>query len=52
MELTNYELININGGNTVSAALINAVARGISVLYSLGKALGSAIRYIISKTYC
>jgi len=52
MELTNYELININGGSTISAAMINAIARGINVVYSLGRALGSAIRYVFGKKYC
>ena len=52
MELTNYELVSINGGNVVSATMINAIARGINVVYSLGRALGSAIRYVFGKKYC
>ena len=53
MELNNYELINISGGNVgISATMINAIARGITVVYSLGRAIGSAIRYALGKRYC
>ncbi len=53
MELSNYELYNIYGGSvSVSAAMINAIARGVSVVYTLGRALGSAIRYAFGKKYC
>lgn len=53
MKLTNCELYSISGGSTsISAAMINAIARGVSVMYSLGRALGSAIRYAIGKNYC
>ena len=53
MILTNQELYLINGGSTtVTAAMLNAIARGVNVLYSLGRAFGSAIRYAIGKKYC
>lgn len=53
MLLTNQELLQITGGATgITAAMLNAVARGVSVLYSLGRALGSAVRYAIGKKYC
>ena len=53
MELNNYELVNIYGGSgAISATMINAIARGITVVYSLGRALGSAIRYAFGKKYC
>ncbi len=52
MELSNYELYSITGGSGVTAAMINAIARGVSVMYSLGRALGSAIRYAFGKKYC
>lgn len=53
MELNNEQLVNIYGGAAgVSAAMLNAVARGITVVYSLGRALGSAVRYVFGKRYC
>ena len=53
MKLTRQELLDVKGGAvTVSATLINALARGISVLFELGKAVGSSIRRAITKTTC
>ena len=51
MKLTDNELKMISGG-AVTGSLINAIARGISVLFELGQAVGSAIRRAITKTTC
>jgi len=50
--MTDNELKQIKGGSTISATLINSIARGINAFYDLGKAFGSAIRYAISKKKC
>jgi len=50
MILTKEELLKIKGG--VSASFINSIARGITVLFDLGKAIGSAIYRISTKTVC
>lgn len=53
--MTNKELINVRGGATstyTSAAFINAIARGIGVLYDLGKSVGSTLKIIISGKKC
>lgn len=53
MELNNYELININAGSTsISATMLNAIARCITVVYSFGRAVGTGIRYVISGKRC
>ena len=53
MELNNSQLITIYGGSVgVSASMLNAIARGIAVVYSLGRAFGSGIRYVFGKRYC
>ncbi len=54
MELDSKQLITIYGGATggISATMLNAIARGVTVMYSLGKAFGSAIRYVFGKKYC
>ena len=53
MELNNSQLITIYGGSVgVSASMLNAIARGIAVVYSLGRAFGSGIRYVFGKSYC
>lgn len=51
MKLTDSELKMISGG-AITASLINALARGISVLFELGQAVGSAIKRAITKTTC
>ena len=50
-KLTNEELLLIEGGK-VSAALINSVIRGASLILELGRSLGTAIRRITSKKSC
>lgn len=54
MELDNKQLIMIYGGTVggISATMLNAIARGVTVMYSLGRAFGSAIRYVFGKRYC
>lgn len=54
MELDNKQLIMIYGGTVgvISATMLNAIARGVTVMYSLGRAFGSAIRYVFGKKYC
>lgn len=51
-ELTNNELMNIEGGASFSATLLNAASRAIATLLELGRNLGSAIRRTISGRYC
>jgi len=51
MELNNYELKNIIGGS-ISGTLLNSIIKGITTLTDLGRALGTAIRRMISKSYC
>ena len=45
------ELINIQGGG-INATMINAIARGITSMYELGRSIGSAIRRIGKKSIC
>lgn len=49
--MSKEELQNINGGS-VSATLINSLARGITALFDLGQAFGSAIRRIKDGKIC
>jgi hypothetical protein len=46
------ELLKIQGGSSVSATMINAIARAIGALYDLGRALGTGIRMLKNKNYC
>ena len=51
-ELTNEELMQIEGGAGFTAALLNAASRAISTLMELGRNLGSAIRRTVSGKTC
>ncbi len=49
--MSELELTKINGGS-ISATYINALARGIQVVYELGRSLGSSIKNLISGRKC
>ncbi len=49
--MTNEELLNVQGGS-ISASLLNAIARGAEVLYNIGSSLGKCIRLFISGKKC
>ncbi len=51
MIIRDKELKQINGGS-ISATLINAIVKGISLILELGKSLGSSIRRITSGNTC
>ena len=39
-------------GGAITGTMINAIARGITSIYNVGRALGSALRRAISGKYC
>ena len=51
MILNDNQLLAVTGGS-ISATLINAIARGITTIVDLGRSLGNAIRRITSKKIC
>ena len=51
MKLNEYELVNIIGGS-ITATMLNAIARTMSNILELGRTIGSSIRRIYSKNYC
>lgn len=51
--MSKEELINtVGGASKLNATMINAISRGITSLYDLGRALGTAIRMTISGKRC
>ena len=51
--LSKEELICVKGGAVdFSSALLNAMMRTVSVMFSVGQAVGSAIRRAVNKNYC
>ena len=51
-ELNNKELMNIEGGASLTAAFLNAAARTIETVMDIGRSLGSAIRRAFSGKVC
>ena len=53
MMLNNTELLKITGGATnISGTLLNAVAKLIDTVLSIGRVIGTAIRMTKSGTKC
>ena len=51
--LKKEEMISVKGGAIdFSSALLNAMMRTVSVMFSMGQAVGSAIRRAINGNYC
>lgn len=47
------ELICVKGGASgITSAVLNALMRTVSVMFSMGQAVGSAIRRVINGSYC
>ncbi len=51
-ELGKNELLNIDGGTSISGTLISSITRGINTLLDMGRSLGTAIRRIGSNNVC
>lgn len=51
-KLKKEEMMKIKGGAGISSAMLNALMRAVSVMFSIGQAVGSAIRRTSSKNYC
>lgn len=45
-------MLNIKGGAGFTAAMLNAVIRTVSTMFSMGQAIGSAIRRAVNGNYC
>jgi hypothetical protein len=53
MVLKDNETVNVVGGASyITAALVSALSKAISTIYSLGQNLGSAIYRLIHKQHC
>lgn len=51
-ELSKKELLEIEGGVTLTAALLSALVRGASVSLEVGRSLGSSIRRLLFSCTC
>lgn len=52
MKLTKQELKNIKGGAGFSAALMNALLKGVQTVMDAGRYLGSSIRRLVGGNRC
>lgn len=50
--LEKEEMFQIKGGAGFSSAMLNAMMRTVSVMFSIGQAVGSAIRRAVNGSYC
>lgn len=51
-ELKNKELLNIDGGASLSASFFNALSRTVETVLEVGRSLGSALRRIFNGSSC
>lgn len=52
MKLENTEMLKIVGGINISGTLLNSIAKLLSTLFDVGRAIGSAIRMSKSGRRC
>lgn len=50
--LKSEELLNVKGGANFSAALLNSLSRIVTVIFELGKSIGTSLRRVKEKNYC
>lgn len=51
--MSNTELLNVRGGSvSISATMLNAIARGAEVIYNIGTSLGKCIKLFIAGKKC
>lgn len=51
-KINKNELYTIIGGATLTGTMLSAITKGVSTIYNIGRALGSALRRAISGKYC
>lgn len=51
-KLKREEMLLVRGGTALTSAMLNALMRTLSTMFTLGQAVGSAIRRTISGGYC
>ena len=52
MKLNKNELHKIRGGAALTSSMLNALMRAVTGMFSIGQAVGSAIRRAANKNYC
>lgn len=50
--LSEEQLLQINGGVSASASMVNAFVRGFTLILNLGRSLGTSIRRMQDNNLC
>ena len=51
-QIKREQMFQVKGGAGFSSAMLNALMRTVSVMFSIGQAVGSAIRRAVNGSYC
>lgn len=51
-KLEKREMLNIEGGTSITGSMLNAFYKIIGTIYSIGESLGSFIRRTVEKNMC
>lgn len=51
-KLCDYELINVVGGQNISATFINSVVKTLTIIIEIGRNIGSSINRVKNKNFC
>ena len=51
-KLKKEEMKKIKGGAGMTPTLLNALARAVSTMFTIGQAVGSAVRRAVRGSYC
>lgn len=51
-QIKKEEMFLVRGGAGLTSAMLNALMRTVSVMFSVGQAVGSAIRRTVNGSYC
>lgn len=52
MKLANIELMRVEGGLNFSGALVSSLTKALSTFFSIGQAIGSAVRRVSAGKLC
>ena len=52
MKLNSEELLQIEGGASITASMVNAIVDGFQKIFELGRAFGSAVSRFVKRSFC
>ena len=52
MELNKEKMMQVEGGASITSAMLNAISKAVNTIFELGKQTGSAVRRLVKSSYC